>query len=83
MHAVKERFGYSLRSRAPDAQYAEVMLRFICHNIARLITVVQELNVDPRYWAQELIDKLPDFGSTQPPSSALKQLGAKLPKGME
>lgn len=83
MHAVKERFGYSLSSRVPHAQYAEVMLRFICHNIAQLIMAIEKFNVDPRYWAQELIEKLPDFGSTQPPSSALKQLGAKIPKGLE
>ncbi|HTR49110.1 MAG TPA: hypothetical protein VMJ10_00305 [Kofleriaceae bacterium] len=75
MHAVKERFGYSLRSRVPHAMYAEIMLRLICHNVAQLILAVQEFNVDPRYWAQELIAKLPDLGTTMPPKTELERLG--------
>jgi len=74
MHAVKERFGYSLRSRVPDAQFAEIMLRLICHNVAQLILAVQEFDIDPRYWAQELIAKLPDFGTALPPESALERI---------
>ena len=69
MNSIKSRFGHALRSRALNAQCAEVMLRLVCHNIAQLITAVQELNVDPRYWAQDLIAKLPDFGSMQPPET--------------
>ena len=51
------------------------MLRLVCHNIAQLIQAVEKFNVDPRYWAQDLIAKLPDFGSVQPPDSALVRLG--------
>jgi hypothetical protein len=69
MNSIKSRFGHALRSRALNAQCAEVMLRLVCHNIAQLITAVQELNVDPRYWAQDLIAKRPDFGSMQPPET--------------
>jgi len=69
MNSIKSRFGHSLQSRKLHAQCAEVMLRLICHNIAQLITAVQELNVDPRYWAKDLIAKLPDFGSMQPPET--------------
>lgn len=82
MHAVKERFGYSLSSRVPHAQHAELMLRLICHNVAQLILAVQEFGVDPRYWAQELIAKLPDFGTALPPESALERLGVP-PKEIE
>jgi hypothetical protein len=77
MNSIKTRFGHSLRSRVPHAQYAELMLRLVAHNIAMLITAVQEMNVDPRYWAADLIAKLPDFGSAQPPDQALERLGVK------
>jgi transposase len=78
MHAVKERFGYTLSSRAKPAQFAEVMLRLICHNVAQLIMAVQEFKVDPRYWAKELIAKLPELGSTQPRGVELARLGEKV-----
>lgn len=78
MHAVKQRFGYTLSSRAKPAQFAEVMLRLICHNVAQLIMAVQEFEVDPRYWAKELIAKLPDLGSTQPRGVELARLGEKV-----
>jgi len=77
MNSIKTRFGHALRSRVQHAQFAELMLRLICHNVAQLIMAVQEFNVDPRYWAQELIAKLPDFGTTRPPESALERLGVK------
>jgi len=78
MHAIKQRFGYTLSSRAKPAQFAEVMLRLICHNVAQLIMAVQEFQIDPRYWAKELMDKLPEFGSTQPRDIALERLGVKV-----
>ena len=62
---LKTRFGHSLRSRTPNAQYAEAMLRCICHNVACLVMAVQELGVEPKYWARDLTE-LPDFGTTQP-----------------
>jgi transposase len=77
MNAIKTRFGHALRSRKQHSQFAELMLRLICHNVAQLIMAVQEFNVDPRYWAQDLIAKLPDFGTTQPPEAALERLGVK------
>jgi len=61
---MKTRFGHYLRSRAPHAQYAESMLRCVCHNVACLVYAVQELNVEPRYWMPASAT-LPFFGSTQ------------------
>ena len=78
MHAIKQRFGYTLSSRAKPAQFAEIMLRLICHNVAQFIMAVQEFEIDPRYWAKELMDKLPDLGSTQPRDVALERLGVKV-----
>jgi transposase len=61
---LKTRFGHYLRSRVPHAQYAESMLRCICHNVACLVMAVQELHVEPRYWTPSPAE-LPLFGSTQ------------------
>ena len=62
---LKERFGYTLQSRVPNAQYAEAMLRCICHNVACTIMAVLEFGVEPRYWADPITES-PLFGSTQP-----------------
>lgn len=64
---IKERFGPRMRSRKPDAQHAEFMLRAICHNVACLVMAVKELGIEPKYWDRDVIGKLPDFGTTQPP----------------
>jgi hypothetical protein len=55
---MKTRFGHNLRSRTPHAQYAESMLRCICHNVACLVMAVKELNVEPRYWTTDLAARL-------------------------
>lgn len=62
---LKTRFGHCLRSRQPNQQYAEVMLRCICHNIACLVMAMEELGVETKYWTQDL-SELPDFGTTAP-----------------
>lgn len=79
IYVIKTRFGHSLRSRTVNAQYAELMLRVVCHNVAQLIQAIEKFDVEPRYWAQDLIAKLPDFGSTQPHKSALVRIGVKDP----
>lgn len=60
---LKTRFGHYLRSRVPHAQYAESMLRAICHNVACLVMAVQELHIEPKYWTFNPAE-LPHFGST-------------------
>lgn len=62
---LKTRFGHYLRSRVPHAQYAESMLRCVCHNVACLVMAVQELHIEPRYWTPSPAE-LPLFGSAQP-----------------
>ena len=61
---LKTRFGHYLRSRTPNAQYAECMLRCICHNVACLVHAVKEFDVEPRYWTMNIAE-LPLFGTTQ------------------
>ena len=51
------------------------MLRLVCHDVAQLMQAVEKFDVDPRYWAKELIAKLPDFGTAMPPDKALERLG--------
>jgi len=83
-NVLKTRFGHALRSRKLHAQHNELMLRLVCHNIAQLIQAVEKFDINPRYWAPDLIAKLPDLGSTQPPKSALVRLGvpeSDLPEG--
>jgi len=53
------------------------MLRLVCHNVAQLIQAIEKFNVDPRYWAQDLIATLPDFGTASPSDSALVRIGAR------
>ena len=44
---VKAKFGPSVRSKMPSAQVNEVLLKFLCHNIAVLIHSAYELGVEP------------------------------------
>jgi hypothetical protein len=74
---LKKRFGHSLRARTPHAQYAECMLRCIAHNIAMLVMSVQELGINPRYWAADIC-KTADFGSVLPPATELERVKALL-----
>ena len=50
MNMIKTRFSHRLRSRVPNAQYAETMLRCVCHNVAMLVQAVEELGVEAKYW---------------------------------
>ncbi len=50
MHMIKTRFSHRLRSRVPNAMYAECMLRCISHNVAMLVQAVEELKIEPKYW---------------------------------
>ena len=53
MYMVKERFGVRLRSRTPNAQYAEIVLKAICHDIACLVHAIHALEIDPKFWTPE------------------------------
>ena len=49
---IKARFGGSVRSRTPDAQVNEVLLKVLCHNICMLIKAAYELECDFLFEAQ-------------------------------
>ena len=57
-HMVKAKFGASVRSKAPEAQVNEVLLKFLCHNIAVLIQSTYELRITPIFNEQARMDAL-------------------------
>lgn len=48
--SMKRKFGASVRSKTPAAQYNEVLLKCICHNLSMLVHSIHELGVEPRFW---------------------------------
>lgn len=48
--AMKRKFGPSLRSKTPAAQFNEVLLKCLCFNLSMLVHSIHELNVDPEFW---------------------------------
>lgn len=47
-HMVKAKFGDSVRSKSKTAQYNEVLLKILCHNICVVIQEMHELGVKPQ-----------------------------------
>jgi len=47
---VKSKFGGSLRSKTPTAQVNELLAKFVCHNLAVLVSSVYELGIQPKFW---------------------------------
>jgi len=50
MRMLKARFGGFLRARLVNAQYVEIMLKAICHNIACVVHAIHELAIEPKLW---------------------------------
>ena len=48
--AVKRKFGECVRSRLPAAQFNEVLLKCLCHNLSMLVHSIHELGIDPEFW---------------------------------
>jgi transposase len=48
--AVKRKFGGSLRSKLPAAQYNEGLLKCLCFNLTVLVHSIHELGIDPKFW---------------------------------
>ena len=46
-HMVKSKFGPAVRSKNPEAQVNEALLKFLCHNIVVLIGAFYELGIAP------------------------------------
>src|SRR5574341_1060576 len=48
--AIKRKFGGSVRSKLPAAQFNEVLLKCLCHNLSTLVHSIHELNIEPLFW---------------------------------
>ncbi|MBK7581130.1 MAG: transposase [Myxococcales bacterium] len=48
--AIKRKFGGSVRSKLPAAQFNEVLLKCLCHNLSTLVHSIHELGIEPRFW---------------------------------
>lgn len=51
--SVKRKFGGSVRSKLPAAQFNEVLLKCLCHNLSMLVHAIHELGVEPKFWMPE------------------------------
>ena len=48
--AMKRKFGAGVRSKLQAAQFNEVMLKCLCHNMACLVHAIHEFNIQPEFW---------------------------------
>jgi len=48
--AVKRKFGGNVRSKLPAAQFNEVLLKCLCHNLSVLVHSIHELGIEPKFW---------------------------------
>ena len=46
---VKAKFGGNVRSKSPEAQVNEVLVKFLCHNICVLVQSMYELGLSPSF----------------------------------
>ena len=49
---VKAKFGSFVRSKSETAQVNELYCKFLCHNIAVLISSIYELGLQPEFWTE-------------------------------
>ena len=48
--AIKRKFGAGVRSKTRAAQFNEVLLKCLCHNLSMLVHSIHELGVEPKFW---------------------------------
>ena len=53
-HMLKTKFGDSVNAKNECAQFAEVLLKILCHNIVVVIHELRESGIDPGFLAREL-----------------------------
>lgn len=49
--SMKRKFGASVRSKTTAAQFNEVLLKCLCHNLSALVHSIHEMGIEPRFWA--------------------------------
>ena len=53
LSAVKRKFGDSVMSRTDSAMVNEVLCKFLCHNLTRLIQEQETLGIVPVFWKDD------------------------------
>jgi transposase len=53
--SMKRKFGGGVRSKTETAQFAEVYLKCICHNLSMVTMAIHELGVEPRFWTPQQV----------------------------
>lgn len=53
--ALKRKFGDALRSKTDTAMLNEALCKVLCHNLVVLIHEMQELGIEPNFWAKREI----------------------------
>jgi transposase len=48
--AIKRKFGAGVRSKTKAAQFNEVLLKCLCHNLSMLVHSIHEMGVEPKFW---------------------------------
>jgi transposase len=52
---VKAKFGDAVRSKTDVAMRNEALCKFVCHNIACLISAIYELGITPTFWGEAAV----------------------------
>lgn len=55
--AIKRKFGAAVRSKLTPAQYNEVLLKCLCHNLSVLVHSIHELGIEPKFWLPRKADR--------------------------
>lgn len=50
---VKTKFGARVRSKVLTAQWNEVLLKFLCHNVCCSVQAIHELGLNPTFWGED------------------------------
>jgi hypothetical protein len=53
--AINRKFGAGVRSKTLAAQFNEVLLKCLCHNLSMLVHSIHELGVEPRFWLPQAV----------------------------
>jgi transposase len=54
--AMKRKFGAGVRSKTTAAQFNEVLLKCLCHNLSMLVHSIHEMGIEPRFWLPRAVD---------------------------
>jgi transposase len=53
--AIKRKFGPGVRSKTQAAQFNEVLIKCLCHNLSMLVHAIHELGIEPKFWLPQAV----------------------------